>query len=55
MNLPYLTIMSEIIDRLLSIDTAEALSTSIMKSMPDLYELYNSGWDTHMCRPRRDK
>ena len=38
--------MSEVIERLLSIDTTEDLSTSIMESMPDLYELYNSGWDT---------
>ena len=46
MDLPYLIRMSEVIDRLLSSDTAEALSTSIMECMPDLYELYNSGWET---------
>lgn len=47
----HLSRMSEVIDRLLSIDTAEALSTSIIESMPDLYELYNSGWET-ICADR---
>lgn len=37
--------MSEIIDRLQSIDTAEDLTSSIAECLPDLYELLNSGWD----------
>lgn len=47
----HLNRMSEVIDRLLSVDTAEALSSSIMESMPELYELYNSGWET-ICAER---
>lgn len=43
--------MSEVIDRLLSSDNAEALSTCISESMSDLYELYNSGWET-LCAER---
>lgn len=38
--------MSEVIDKLLSINTAEALSSCISESMSDLYELYYSGWET---------
>ena len=48
---PCLIRMSEVIDRLLSIDDAEALSTCISESMLDLYELYNSGWKT-LCTER---
>ena len=47
----HLNKMSELIDRLFSIETADALSSSIIESMPDLYELYNSGWDT-LCAVR---
>ena len=43
--------MSEVIDKLLSIDTAETLSSSITESIPELYELYNSGWET-LCAER---
>ena len=50
-TLPCLIRMSEIIDRLLSIDTAEALSTCISESMSDLYEFYNSGWEA-LCTER---
>ena len=42
----YLTKMSEAVDRLRSIDTPEALATCISECMPDLLELYNSGWET---------
>ena len=38
--------MSEVVDRLQSIDSAESLSSFIMEGMSGLYELYNSGWDT---------
>mgnify|MGYP001775365011 CR=1 FL=1 len=48
---PCLIRMSEVVDRLLSIDSAEALSTCISECMPDLYELYNSDWET-LCTDR---
>lgn len=48
---PCLIRMSEVIDRLLSIDSAEALSACISESMSELYELYNSGWET-LCTER---
>ena len=38
--------MSEIIDRLRTIDNAEALASCIAECLPDLYELINSGWKT---------
>lgn len=38
--------MSEIIDKLQSIDSVEVLSSLITESMSELYELYNSGWET---------
>lgn len=43
--------MSEVIDKLLSIDNTEILSTYISESMADLYELYNSDWET-LCAER---
>ena len=43
--------MSKIIDRFLSIKSAEALSSSITESMPELYSLYNSGWEA-LCVER---
>lgn len=43
--------MSEVLDRLLSNDTTEALSKGISECMPDLYELYNSGWKS-VCADR---
>lgn len=38
--------MSKVVDKLLSVDTAESLSSVVTESMPELYELYNSGWDS---------
>lgn len=37
--------MSSIIDKLQSVDSVESLSSFIAESMPELHELYNSGWN----------
>ena len=38
--------MTSIFDKLQSVDTVEELVSFISEGMSDLYELYNSGWDT---------
>lgn len=37
--------MNDVIERLLLFDTTEALAEFVVVAMPDLHELYNSGWD----------
>jgi hypothetical protein len=38
--------MSEVLDRLQSLDSAEVLASFVREGMPGLHELYNAGWDT---------
>lgn len=45
--------MSDIIDKLLSVESTEDLAQFIVVCMPDLYELYYSGWE--MLYPNIDK
>lgn len=43
--------MTEVIDNLYRKDSIETFSAGITESMPELYELYNSGWKT-LCSER---